>query len=253
MINYNEASPILINCIFHNNTGNSRGAGMYNHNSSPKLTNCKFSENSTNYGGGIYNVRSNITLHNCIFTKNRAENSGGGIYNYDSSNLILTNCTFFGNSAGNGSALACDSAPSYPSIIEVTNCIFWDNQSEIWNNANSTITINYSNIFGGWPGKDNIDADPCFVDPGYRANADDPNIVAEPNDPNAIWVDGDYHLKSQEGRWDPDSESWVFDDVTSPCIDAGDPNSPVASEPFPNGGRINMGAYGGTTEASKSP
>jgi hypothetical protein len=43
-----------------------------------------------------------------------------------------------------------------------------------------------------------------------------------------------------------------LDDVTSPCIDAGDPNSPVGDEPEPNGDRINMGAYGGTTEASKS-
>jgi len=43
-----------------------------------------------------------------------------------------------------------------------------------------------------------------------------------------------------------------LDDVTSPCIDAGDPNSPVGDEPEPNGGRINMGAYGGTEEASKS-
>ena len=28
--------------------------------------------------------------------------------------------------------------------------------------------------------------------------------------------------------------------------------SPIGEEPFPNGGRINMGAYGGTAEASKS-
>jgi len=40
--------------------------------------------------------------------------------------------------------------------------------------------------------------------------------------------------------------------VTSPCIDAGDPNSPIGYEPFPNGGIINMGAYGGTAQASKS-
>jgi hypothetical protein len=40
--------------------------------------------------------------------------------------------------------------------------------------------------------------------------------------------------------------------VTSPCIDAGDPNSPIMYEPFPNGGVVNMGAYGGTTQASKS-
>jgi alpha-tubulin suppressor-like RCC1 family protein len=59
-------------------------------------------------------------------------------------------------------------------------------------------------------------------------------------------------LKSQAGRWDPNSQTWVRDDVTSPCIDAGDPNSPIGYEPFPNGGIVNMGAYGGTTEASKS-
>ena len=45
----------------------------------------------------------------------------------------------------------------------------------------------------------------------------------------------------------------AIDGVTSPCIDAGDPNSPVAFEPFPNGGIINMGAYGGSSQASKSP
>ena len=36
----------------------------------------------------------------------------------------------------------------------------------------------------------------------------------------------------------------------SPCIDAGDPASDYSSEPEPNGGRINMGAYGGTAEAA---
>ncbi len=44
----------------------------------------------------------------------------------------------------------------------------------------------------------------------------------------------------------------TIDEVTSPCIDAGDPMSPIGLEPFPNGGIINMGAYGGTSEASKS-
>jgi hypothetical protein len=92
-----------------------------------------------------------------------------------------------------------------------------------------------------------LEADPCFVDPGYW----DPN--GTPEDPNDdFWVDGDYHLESQAGRWDPTSASWVQDNVTSPCIDAGDPVTPIGHEPFPNAGIINMGAYGGTPEASKS-
>ena len=46
---------------------------------------------------------------------------------------------------------------------------------------------------------------------------------------------------------------WVLDDQTSPCIDAGDPTvNPMTIEPMPNGGRINIGAYGRTAYASRS-
>ena len=79
-------------------------------------------------------------------------------------------------------------------------------------------------------GDGNMDSDPCFADAGG----------------------GDYHVKSQGGRWEAKTQGWVFDDVTSACIDAGDPMSPIGAEPFPNGGVVNMGAYGGTVEASKS-
>jgi len=169
-----------------------------------------------------------------------AEQYGGGI-DWAYSNPTITNCTFAANSAQNGNAIACGPCGSYPCKLQLTNCILWGAETEIWNNYGSIFTINYSDIQGGqmsiydpceglvW-GNGNIDDDPSFADP----------------------CNGDYHLKSQAGRWDPNSESWVQDDVTSPCIDAGDPTSPIGFEPFPNGGRINMGAYGGTVEASKS-
>lgn len=54
-------------------------------------------------------------------------------------------------------------------------------------------------------GAGNIDADPLFAD-------------AE--------NDG-YHLKSEASRWDPIAQLWIQDDVTSPCIDAGDLMSPI--------------------------
>ncbi len=63
---------------------------------------------------------------------------------------------------------------------------------------------------------------------------------------------GDYHLKSQAGRWDANAHAWTSDAVTSPCLDRGDPEASVGREPAPNAGVVNMGAYGGTTEASKS-
>ncbi|MCK4625485.1 MAG: right-handed parallel beta-helix repeat-containing protein [Phycisphaerae bacterium] len=63
---------------------------------------------------------------------------------------------------------------------------------------------------------------------------------------------GDFHLKSKTGRWDPKAKKWVKDNLTSPCIDAGDPKADCSDEPAPNGGKVNVGAYGNTTEASKS-
>jgi hypothetical protein len=44
----------------------------------------------------------------------------------------------------------------------------------------------------------------------------------------------------------------VLDKVTSPCVDGGDPDDDVLDEPMPNGGRIDMGAFGGTPFASMS-
>jgi len=63
---------------------------------------------------------------------------------------------------------------------------------------------------------------------------------------------GDYHLQSERGRYWPAHDVWVLDRKTSPCIDGGDPAAGPAGEPMPNGGRINMGAYGGTAQASMS-
>lgn len=62
----------------------------------------------------------------------------------------------------------------------------------------------------------------------------------------------DYRLQSGTGRWEPGTSSWIKDSKFSPCIDVGDPADDYSSEPDPNGDRINMGAFGGTTTASKT-
>ncbi|MGB4046912.1 MAG: right-handed parallel beta-helix repeat-containing protein [Kiritimatiellia bacterium] len=62
----------------------------------------------------------------------------------------------------------------------------------------------------------------------------------------------DFHLKSEAGRFDPQTKTWVVDELSSKLIDLGDPASSYANEPAPNGGRVNVGLYGNTTEASKS-
>lgn len=60
-----------------------------------------------------------------------------------------------------------------------------------------------------------------------------------------------YQLASAGGRWD--FGPFVEDDITSPAIDAGVPSFSVGNETEPNGGRINLGAYGGTDWASRTP
>ncbi len=106
---------------------------------------------------------------------------------------------------------------------------------------------------GGWPGPGNLDVDPLFALAGYWADPADTAEVLPATDPSAVWVDGDYHLLSEAGRWDPFSKTWAKDPVTSLCIDAGDPSTPTGPEPSPNGGRVNLGVYGGTNQAGMSP
>ena len=54
---------------------------------------------------------------------------------------------------------------------------------------------------------------------------------------------GDFRLRSQVGRWDPEAEEWVTDDEHSPLIAAGEPDL--------HGVRPNIGAYGLSETASK--
>jgi hypothetical protein len=248
-------NPILNNCTFQENCA-MEGAGIFI-TGGPKLIGCTFTGNlAENDGGGICNEgpSSEPDITNCIFSGNSADR-GGGIFFTWGAKMAMANCTFVGNLASSGNALASNpNKPSLPGYIQLTNCILWDGENAILDPDPYALSsaITYSNIQGGWEGEGNIDINPLFAEPEYWSHIENPNVVVEPNDPNAVWMNGDYHLKSQAGRWDPNSQSWIQDDVTSPCIDSGDPNSPIQHEPFPNGGIINMGAYGGTSEASKS-
>ena len=166
---------------------------------------------------GSSGVRTDGLISNCVITGHFH-----GIYHSDGS---ITNCTIVGNERG----------ISYCDVAIITNCIVWGNTDQLYESSIPT----YSCI-QDWVGG------------GVGNNPGDPN---EPDYPFFVDVtNGDYHLKSDYGRWDPVILEWVYDAVTSPCIDAGDPNSiEWQNELWPHGGRINMGAYGGTPQASMSP
>jgi PKD repeat protein len=86
------------------------------------------------------------------------------------------------------------------SDITISNSIILNNAPyEIYNYGNSSnIIVSYSDVYGGWAGEGNISINPLFETP---------------------W-DGNYYLQP-----------------TSPCIDAGDPNSPND----PDGTIVDMG------------
>jgi hypothetical protein len=230
MANYNNCSPTLTNCTFSGNSAGYAGAGMCNELSDPQVRQCRFVNNrAVGIGGGMQNRVSWPTVTNCTFTGNTAYGGGGVTCDYGGS--VMTNCVFTGNIAswtgsaicnigwgpvlvnctfsGNWSASAeADSSCVYNALggnLTASNCIFWGNiPIEILDDFGGQSLITYTDVRGGWPGVGNIDVDPCFVDAGYWADGNDPNIVVEPNDSNAVWIDGDYHLLPG-----------------SPCIDSG--------------------------------
>jgi hypothetical protein len=110
------------------------------------------------------------------------------MYIQNSSDVTVVNCTFSGNVGESNSALAFDSwQQQSPSVLFMANCILWDGGNEIWNNDGSTVTINYTNVEGGFPGTGNMDTDPQFVDPDngdFRLSLGSPCIDAGHN--NAI-------------------------------------------------------------------
>ncbi|MBN2019154.1 MAG: hypothetical protein JW749_02890 [Sedimentisphaerales bacterium] len=256
----------ITNCIISGNSGEYTGGLDW---CNGLISNCIISGNTATVDGGAGLGWCHTTISNCIIAGNYAAQWGGGILD---SSATVRNCVIFGNSAGEIGGGICFRGDEQ--VMTMTNCIIWDNEAALgaqiaFANA-SEISLSYCDVEGGklavhehnestlnW-GIGNIDEDPCFVVPGYW----DPNDT--PGDPNDdFWVDGDYHLKSFGWRWDSQRDFWDSDEVTSRCIDAGNPGSllddellSVPDDPGNEYGvniRINMGAYGGTTEASMPP
>ncbi|MCK4338371.1 MAG: right-handed parallel beta-helix repeat-containing protein [Candidatus Cloacimonetes bacterium] len=229
-----DSSPSLENVTITGNSANYGGGGICCYwNSSPSLDNITITSNIANYyGGGIYcDVNSSPSLENVTITGNSA-GYGGGIFCRDNSSPSLENVTITGNSAGYGygGGIFCRGNSS-PSLV---NSIVSDNTGNYGiyvYSGNPTLTYSdfYNNQVGNFYGVN----DSIGVNVTTNANGDSCdvfyNIQLDP-----LFVDpenGDYHL------------SWanfpIPDSTMSPCIDAGDPNSPLD----PDSTIADMGAY----------
>jgi len=200
---------------------------------------------SDTHGGGLYSCAGEI--HNNVIAGNLALRQGGGLHSC--SNSIFNN-TMVGNRAGDmGGALSQCPAMVYNNIIAFNEAPL---AGGLYGQSANTYNAFWGNVgdnFGGGAvaGLGDMVAEPQFVLDGRWSN----NGTASTADDS--WLDGDYHLRSQAGRWDASAGRWVLDSVTSHCIDAGRPSSSWADELWPHGKRVNLGAYGGTPQASMSP
>jgi len=267
-------------CWVNHDGINQHGGGIYCRRGKPKIERGTVTWNFANWsGGGIAVVDGNgILLDDVNIIDNHCLASGGGIYSEghpssdpndaNTPNCFIKNCHITNNvghwsggvSSSYGSVVDIDlctiaynivgwtwlvgGVEAYYGQANITNCMIWGNKgvqvSKVAAAAstmgltglemagggasNASINVTYSNVemtdpASVWPGEGNINKDPLFVNPrppyDYRLQNTDPNN-------------------------------------TSPCINAGDPFADYSLEPMPNGGRINMGAFGGTEHASTS-
>ncbi len=236
---------ILQNIIMNNEAGGNGGGISNSNNSGDTASNKIIGNKAGQRGGGIHAsngiVAENIIagnraefgsamadcgaeIHNNTITGNRVEMSGtlSQCYYYVDNNIIA-----FNEGPANMGGISGVSINSY-------NC-FWENAGSHFNGGASA-------------GEGDLIADPLFAQPGYW---DANGTEADPDDD--FWVEGDYHVLSEYGRWNAGILRWVYDGDTSPCIDAGLDYWDWKGEYWPHGKRINQGRYGGTSQASMSP
>ncbi|MBU0754011.1 MAG: right-handed parallel beta-helix repeat-containing protein [Planctomycetes bacterium] len=180
-----KACPVIKNCIFRDNQAR-EGGGVLINDAEPELIDCIFLNNfAEDNGGAIYAVycSTDLKITNGLFVGNESLNGGGALY-CDQAAPVVTNCTFFKNRAlgtayysGGGGFYAHHCAAIF------RNCIFWMNEAyqgaQIMarvGNSSEILDIDFCDVQGGFDGvhienhsvkwgKNNLDADPLFVDP----------------------------------------------------------------------------------------
>ncbi|MHB0946408.1 MAG: right-handed parallel beta-helix repeat-containing protein [Sedimentisphaerales bacterium] len=212
-----SAHPEIFNChISHNSQ-----CGICSYNGgSPEIVDCNISNNSSLglycYGTGSVKVSGSLI----------GNNGAGGVYSRDYIDATFINCVIAKNSGRGMREYRC---AGYGHQIRIINGTIAHNtgngvegqfteirNSIIWGNSTGTSytyvqSMTYSCIQGGCTGVGNFAVNPMFV-----------NVS-----------NNDFHLSSN-----------------SVCIDTGQPWADYSNEPSPNGGRINIGAYGNTNEAT---
>lgn len=250
------------------------------------LKNCRFYANraaatGTN-GGGIVNVADSsgepVSVENCVFAGNECTyagsdtNTGSGALNVGSSAttaITVKNCTFaynFGDHSVRGPAISAGAGTN-----TIVNCIFHCNYTTPRNGGlgkavygGSVVNVSYS-YFDGDPSTTAYINGATVVNLGDGIKTGDPRLVTREADlPIPTIANGAKYPASEWAKFaniNAHLAGWPhYDENTgelvspggtkSDAIDAGDPASDYSKEPKPNGGRVNMGAWGNTPHAA---
>ncbi|MFN5531223.1 MAG: right-handed parallel beta-helix repeat-containing protein, partial [Planctomycetaceae bacterium] len=188
--------------------------------------------------------------------------SGDGLVVEGSSTSATVRNNVFSLAAGAALSVASNSQVGFQSdsnLFHITGTgkvAFWQGA------ARTTLSAWYNTVFQD---ENSLASDPLFVSPagpdgilGYSATAT-----------TDFGSDDDFHEQSDYGSFHGGSlapirdtvtglpvtapGAWINDALRSPTIDRGRAGDPYVNEPSGNGGYLNLGAYGNTPQASKSP
>lgn len=129
------SGSMITNSDFENNFATGSGILFLWNQANTTVENCNFRNNTTNRGSVYPNQCANITITGCVIENNiNPTGYSGGMWSWQTTGLMVTDCTFEGNSGTNAGAFYVDGRDiETPSSLDVvfTNCDFINNAALI--------------------------------------------------------------------------------------------------------------------------